>query len=299
MTNFDIQYRNLAEDILTNGKEYLTRATDPLTGKRLKAKKLFHKGFRFDLEEGFPILTTKRMPKSKSHPENGFLFASEMFWIWVLGSNVVEDLRDLGNNVWNEWEIKEGNWAGSIGPAYGYQARQLMAPQIDSRTGKYLCDIRIDQVQDLIDGLIKDPQGRRHIVTFWHVPDLPEMGLPPCAFQTIWDVDDGRLNCHLIQRSGDYFLGVPFNVSQYAMLTHMIAQAVGLKPGILAHDITNVHIYENHYDLIEKQMGRKPKDCTPKLWIDPTITDFNDFKLTDVAVLDYESHPGIKGGIGV
>lgn len=281
MTQFDIQYLKLAEDIMNNGQEHLTRAVDPETGKQLKAKKLFHRGFVLDLQEEFPILTTKKMPESKTHPENGFLFASEMFWIWVMGSNKIEDLQSLGNQVWNEWELEDG----TIGKSYGFQARQLE---------------NIDQVQQLIDGIKKDPMGRRHLVSLWNVEQLKDMALPPCAFLSIWDVTpDGFLNCHLVQRSGDYFLGVPFNVSQYAMLTHMISQVTGLKPGVLAHDITNVHIYENHYDAITKQLSREPKDCVPQLWVNPDIKDFNDFTLQDVKVLNYEAYPGIKAPIGV
>lgn len=309
---FDIQYRNLAEEVMSHGKEYVTRAVDPKTGEHLKAKKLFHRGFVFDLSEDFPILTTKKMPMSKTHPENGFLFNSEMYWIWVLGSNRVQDLRDLGNNVWNAWEIKEGEWQGTIGPAYGYQARHYRdykitrnpAPiyTLEGQKPWHPWDVEInhiDQVQNLIDGLIEDPYGRRHIVTFWNVADLPKMGLHPCAFQTIWDVEDGKLNCHLIQRSGDLFLGVPFNVSQYAMLTHMIAHVVGLKPGILAHDITNVHIYENHYAQIDEQLKRKPIDCHPVAWINPDVKDFNEYQLTDIRIDGYESHKPIKGSVAV
>jgi thymidylate synthase len=281
MTAFDIQYRNLAEDILTNGQEHLTRAVDPKTGKQLKAKKLFHRGFELDLREEFPILTTKRMPKSKTHPENGFLFLTEMMWIWVMGSNKVEDLRNLGNSVWDEWELEDK----TIGKSYGYQARQLE---------------NHDQVQTLIDGLKKDPYGRRHIVDLWNVEDMKEMALPPCAFMSIWDVTpDGYLNCHLTQRSADFFLGLPFNVSQYATLVHMIAHVTGLKAGILAHDITNVHIYENHYEAIEKQLERKPKECKPEIWINPEVSDFNDFTPQDIKILNYESHPGIKADIAV
>jgi thymidylate synthase len=305
MTQFDIQYRNVAEDILTNGKEHLTRAIDPVTGKQLKAKKLFKRSFLFDLQEEFPILTTKRMPKSKTHPENGFLFASELKWIYVDGSNDVSILQSYGNHVWDEWAIKEGKWAGTIGPAYGWQARKQMAPLVVNGTVLTQEDgsplwAEYDQVAELIKGLKEDPFGRRHVIDLWSVPHLHEMGLMPCAFKTIWDVDpDGYLNCHLIQRSGDFFLGVPFNVSQYAMFVHMVANAVGLKPGMLAHDITNVHIYENHYDQIEKQLERKPKDCKPTLWVNPDVKNFDDYTLQDIRVDDYDSHPGIKGAVAV
>jgi thymidylate synthase len=313
MTNFDIQYRNLVEEILSSGNEYLTRATDPITGKQLKAKKLFKRNFSFDLQEEFPILTTKQMPKSKTHPENGFLFASELFWIWVLGSNTVQDLRDIGNNVWNEWEIKEGIWTGTVGPTYGWQARQLSVPKISRNPAPMYTvlgdvsnyqrfDVRyeiIDQVQNLINGLINNPQDRGHIVTFWSPEHLPEMGLRPCAFQTIWDVDGDRLNCHLIQRSGDVGLGVPFNVSQYALLVHMIANVVGLKAGTLEHDITNAHIYENHYPQMEILLNRKPMDSNHTLWVNPDVKNFSDYKLTDIRIENYVSHGPLKMKVGV
>lgn len=300
---FDVQYRNLLERILTDGQEHDTDKVDAKTGEKLKAKKVFHHNFTFDLAEHFPILTTKRMPVSKTKPENGFLFMSEIFWIWVMGSNDVQDLRDLGNNVWNEWELEDG----TIGPSYGYQTRQLSTYDFEEKEpkadGNIPLDVKeraIDQVQNLIDGLINKPFGRHHIVNLWNVQDLEDMALPPCAFLSIWDVSaDGRLNCHLVQRSGDVLLGVPFNVSQYAALVHMIAHVTGLKPGIFSHDITNAHLYSNHYAQAEEQMDRKPLEVNVTLEINPEVTDFNDYQLTDITFHGYDSHGPIKGGIAV
>lgn len=294
-TSFDVQYRALLERILTDGQEHDTNKVDPKTGEALKAKKAFHHSFTFDLAEQFPILTTKRMPSSKTQPENGFLFMSELFWIWVMGSNRVQDLRDLGNNVWNEWELEDG----TIGLSYGYQARQLRKWVINEESDFPELQ-KLDQVQRLINGLIKDPFSRHHIVNLWNVEDLDEMALPPCAFMSTWDVSaDGRLNCHLVQRSADVLLGLPFNVSQYAALVHMIAHVTGLKPGILKHDITNAHLYSNHYAQAELQLDRKPMDVSVNIHINPDVTDFNAYRLTDVTFTGYESHGPIKGGIAV
>lgn len=293
--SFDVQYRNLLERILTDGQEHETDKRDPKTGEALKAKKVFGHTLTFDLREQFPILTTKKMPVSKTKPENGFLFMSELFWIWVMGSNTVQDLRDLGNNVWNEWETEDG----TIGLSYGYQARELYKWILDEDSD-YPRTKKLDQVQSLIQNLQNSPFSRHHIVNLWNVEDLDEMALPPCAFMSIWDVTtDGYLNCNLIQRSADVLLGLPFNVSQYAALVHMIAHVTGLKPGILKHDITNAHLYSNHYEQAEMQMERKPLEVDVTITINPDVTDFNDYKLTDITFDGYKSHSSIKGRIAV
>lgn len=295
MTLADQQYSQLVKEILEHGYEATTRAVDPKTGTQLKTKKLFHKGFVFDLSKEFPIITTKKVAWKTA--------MKEMMWIWVMGSNQVSVLRSMGVNVWNEWEKEDG----TIGPAYGYQARQLKVPIIKKRRfrlpfmskEKIVGYRHIDQVQNLIDGLKNDPQGRRHIVTFWNVADLDEMGLQPCAFQTIWDVTDGKLNCQLVQRSCDLGLGGPFNFTQYALLVHMIAHVTGLKPGILAHDITNAHVYENHYEALAEQIKREPIEKAPEVWINPKIKDFNDFTPDDVKLIGYESLGVVKMEVAV
>lgn len=280
----DVLYKELVEDILINGQFTPTRAHWK-DGTQAFAKKVFGKVMRYDLRKEFPILTTKKVFFKTA--------IKELIWIWVKGSNDVRELQKMGVNIWNEWMLPDG----TIGKAYGFQARHLQKHVF--KNGIYSHTEEIDQVQRLIDELKNDPFGRRHIVTFWNVEDLDEMALQPCAFQTIWDVTpDGYLNCHLVQRSNDIFLGNPFNVSQYAALVHMIAHVVGLKPGELLHTITNAHIYDRHIEVIQEQLKREPLPA-PKIWINPEIKDFNDFTPDDIKLIDYQCHPELRAEVAV
>lgn len=285
MTSADRQYLDLVKKIIKYGTMAPTRAKWE-DGTVAYAKKLFGESYTFNLQEEFPILTTKQVFFKTA--------VKELIWIWVMGSNKVSDLRDMGVKIWNEWELPDG----TIGKAYGQQARHLEKHMFDAHTGEYLGIQEIDQVKVLIEGLKNDPQSRRHIVSFWNVADLDQMSLQPCAFQTIWDVTDGYLNCQLVQRSSDIFLGNPFNFTQYAVLMHMIAQVTGYKPGKLYHTMTNAHIYDRHINLLEEQLEREPTEA-PKIWINPEVKDFNDFKPEDIKLIDYKSHPAIKGEVSI
>jgi thymidylate synthase len=261
MNQADKQYLDIVKDILENGYYDNNRTGIP-------TKKLFGKLFRFDLQKEFPILTTKFVPFKT--------LVKELFWIYVMQSNDVRELQKMGVTVWDEWMQNDG----TIGKAYGYQI------------AKY------KQIDKLIEGLKNDPQSRRHIMTLWNLDDLEDMALQPCAFQTMWDVSNGYLNCTLIQRSGDMGLGVPFNTAQYAVLVHMIAQVTGLKVGVFNHYINNAHLYENHWEQIKKQLEREPFP-SPKLWINPEIKNFYDFTIDDIKLIDYQHHPKIEMEVAV
>ena len=252
MSIADTQYLNIVENILDHGYFDNNR-----TGVR--TYKLPHQIMQFDLEQEFPILTTKFVAFKTA--------VKEILWIWQLQSNDVRELQKMNCHVWDEWMRPDG----TIGKAYGYQIRKYK------------------QVDKLLDMLKTDPQNRRMIVSLWNIEDLPDMALQPCAYQTLWDVTDGRLNCMLIQRSGDMGLGVPFNMTQYAVLIHLIAQSVGLRPGLFTHVINNAHVYENHVQAMKTQLARRNQAFpAPKLVLDPDVHDFYDFTIDDIALDNYQ-----------
>ena len=252
MSIADGKYLKIVRDILEHGYYDQNR-----TG--VATYKLPHQIMQFDLEEEFPILTTKYVAFKTA--------VQEMLWIWQQQSNDVTWLNERNIRIWDHW-TDENN---TIGKGYGYQI------------AKY------KQVDKLLETLKTDPQDRRMIVSFWNIEDLPEMMLPPCAFMTLWDVTDGRLNCMLIQRSGDMPLGVPFNMAQHAVLVHLIARSTGLKPGLFTHVINNAHIYENQIEGIKTQLSRE-KDAypAPELWINPEVKDFYEFTIDDIKLIDYK-----------
>lgn len=252
MSSADTQYLDMVERILKQGYYSNNRTGIP-------TYKLPHQIFQFDLEKEFPILTTKFVAFKTA--------VKEILWIWQFQSNDVRELQKMNCHVWDEWMRPDG----TIGKAYGYQIRKYK------------------QVDHLLDMLRHDPQNRRMIVTLWNIEDLPDMALQPCAFQTLWDVSDGRLNCMLVQRSGDMGLGVPFNMTQYAVLIHLIAQTVGLKPGLFTHVINNAHIYENHVEAMKTQLSRRGQAFpAPRLCINPDIHDFYQFTIDDIALDGYQ-----------
>jgi thymidylate synthase len=262
MNSADQQYLALVQEVLEHGYYDNNRTGIP-------TKKLFGKSFQFDLQQEFPILTTKFVAFKTA--------VKELLWIYKYQSNDVTFLREqLGVKVWDEWAREDG----TIGKAYGYQVAKHK------------------QIDKLIEGLKHDPQGRRHIISLWDMADLADMALVPCAFLTMWDVSDGFLNCTLVQRSADLGLGVPFNFTQYAVLVHMIAQVTGLKPGKMIHFMNNAHIYENHFAALEEQLRRSPYPA-PKLWINPEIGNFYDFTAEDVKLLGYQHHPKIEMEVAV
>lgn len=255
MSLADKQYLDIVEKIFASGDLGNNRTGMP-------AYKLPHQIMQFDLEKEFPILTTKFVAFKTS--------IKEILWIWQKQSNDVRVLQDWNCHVWDEWMREDG----TIGKAYGYQLKEY------------------GQVDTLLETLKKDPQSRRMVVDLWNVKDLPDMALYPCAFLTMWDVsDDGRLNCMLVQRSGDMGLGVPFNMTQYAALVHMIAQVSGLRPGLFTHVINNAHIYENHVEQLKEQLKRLPEAYeAPKLILNPDVKNFYDFKPEDITLDDYKHH---------
>lgn len=258
MSLADKKYLEIVKNILDNGYYDQNR-----TG--VATYKLPHQIMQFDLEEEFPILTTKFVAFKTA--------VQEMLWIWQQQSNDVSWLNDRNIHIWDKW-TDENN---TIGKAYGYQI------------AKY------KQVDKLLDTLKTNPQDRRMLVTFWNINDLPDMVLPPCAFQTLWDVTDGRLNCMLIQRSGDMPLGVPFNVTQYAVLIHLIAQATDFRVGTFTHVINNAHVYENQIEGMRLQLSRTEEAYkAPKLWINPEVKDFYEFTIDDIKLINYQHLGKIK-----
>lgn len=253
MSLADTKYLDIVQNILDNGALGQNRTGMP-------AYKLPHQIMQFDLEKEFPILTTKFVAFKTS--------VKEILWIWQKQSNDVRVLQQWNCHVWDEWMQEDG----TIGKAYGYQL------------AKY------HQVDTLLKTLKENPQSRRMVVSMWSVEDLPEMALQPCAFLTMWDVSaDNRLNCMLVQRSGDMGLGIPFNMAQYAALVCMIAQVSGLRPGLFTHVINNAHIYENHVEALKTQLARRNEAYpAPRLRLNPEIKDFYDFKLEDIVLENYQ-----------
>lgn len=251
MSLYDEQYLNMAKNILRNGYFDNNRTGVP-------TYKLPHQIMQFNLSQEFPILTTKFVAFKTA--------VKEMLWIFKEQSNDVLELRKQNVTIWDEWIMADG----TIGTSYGYIVK------------KY------EQTDKLIKALKENPQDRRMMINLWQIPYLDTGALYPCCFLTMWDVTDGRLNCMLVQRSGDVPLGVPFNTTQYAVLTHLLAQVTGLKAGLLTHVINNAHIYENQVEGIELQLTRQSDALpAPKLWINPDITDFYDFTPKDIKLIDY------------
>lgn len=274
LTKYDYYYLSIANKILSEGE-----MRDNRTG--IKAISLPHVCITIDLEEdGFPILASKFV---------GFKTAiKELLWIWQMQSNDVRKLQDMNVHIWDEWMQEDG----TIGKAYGYQL------------AKY------KQVDNLIKTIKEDPTSRRMITTLWNIEDLPEMALQPCAFQTLWNINKGYLNCMLTIRSNDWFLGNPFNVAQYAALVYMIAQVTNYKPGRLTVCINDAHIYENHIPQIQEQLGLVDMNemfdtfitdrfCKPKLVLNEDIKDFYDFTIDDIKLDGYIPGPKIKAEVAV
>lgn len=230
---------------------------------------------RYDLAEGFPLLTTKKVfMKGITH---------ELLW-FLRGETNIKYLIDHDVHIWDEWADKDGN----LGPVYGKQWRSWQAP--DGRI--------IDQLGDIVAQIKKNPDSRRLLVVAWNPADVGKMALPPCHCLFQFQVLNGKLNCHLYQRSADIFLGVPFNIASYALLTCMLAHVCGLKPGVFVHSFGDVHIYRNHLEQVREQLGRRPFGF-PTLWLNPEVTDLFAFKYEDIRVEGYQSHPAIKAPVAV
>jgi thymidylate synthase len=261
------QYLALLRDILENGVERGDR-----TG--VGTKGVFGRQIRFDLARGFPMLTTKRLPMKA--------IALELLW-FLRGDTNVRWLQERGCSIWDEWADE----TGELGPVYGKQWRSWAAP--DGR--------QIDQIGQLVENLKVNPTSRRHVVSAWNPADVDDMALPPCHCLFQFFVADGKLSCQLYQRSADVFLGVPFNIASYALLTLMMAQVVGLKPGEFVHTFGDAHLYLNHVDQAREQLSRQPY-AFPTLKILPR-RDLFAYELTDFVLEGYQHHPHIKAEVAV
>lgn len=258
------QYLALLQHVIDNG----TRKDDRTGTGTIST---FGYQMRFNLEEGFPLLTTKKLHlKSIIH---------ELLW-FLAGDTNVKYLQDNGVRIWNEWADENGD----LGHIYGYQWRSWP----DYNGG------HIDQIQEVVDTIKNNPDSRRIIVNAWNVADLPTMKLPPCHAFFQFYVADGRLSLQLYQRSADIFLGVPFNIASYALLLQMMAQVTGLKAGDFVHTLGDAHIYTNHLEQVQLQLTREPR-ALPRMIINPEVKSIFDFKYTDFQLTDYDPHPHIAG----
>ena len=261
-------YLDLLRHVLEHGAEKADRTG---TGTR----SVFGWQMRFDLREGFPLVTTKKLHlRSIVH---------ELLW-FLRGDTNVAYLRDNRVTIWDEW----ADGAGELGPVYGKQWRRWAGP--DGR--------EIDQLRNVIEELRRNPDSRRLVVSAWNVADLPAMALQPCHALFQFYVVDGRLSCQLYQRSGDIFLGVPFNIASYALLTHLVAQACDLGVGDFVHTLGDAHLYANHFDQAREQLSRTPRPL-PTLRLDPGVRDVFAFRAGDIAIEGYDPHPAIRAPVAV
>ena len=261
-------YLDLLQRILNEGVD-----RDDRTGTGTRS--VFGHQMRFDLAEGFPVLTTKKLHlKSIIH---------ELLW-FLAGDTNTAYLKDHGVRIWDEWADAKGD----LGPVYGKQWRSWAAP--DGRT--------IDQISDVVSEIRTNPNSRRLIVTAWNPADLPAMALSPCHCLFQFYVAQGRLSCQLYQRSADVFLGVPFNIASYALLTMMMAQVTGLKPGDFVHTFGDVHLYKNHFDQAREQLSREPR-ALPRMEINPAVKDIFSFAFEDFTLTGYSLHPHISAEVAV
>ena len=262
------QYLDLLHHVLEDGTD---RGDRTGTGTR----SVFGYQMRYDLEQGFPVLTTKKLHlRSIIH---------ELLW-FLRGDTNIAYLKDNGVTIWDEWADENGD----LGPVYGAQWSSWPAP--DGR--------KIDQIANVVESIRSNPNSRRHIVSAWNPAEVDEMALPPCHCLFQFYVADGRLSCQLYQRSADIFLGVPFNIASYALLTMMVAQVTGLKPGDFVHTLGDAHLYADHFEQARLQLTRTPK-ALPRMHINPEVTDLFAFTYEDFRLDGYEAEPSIKARIAV
>jgi len=262
------QYLDLLSDVMETGTDRSDRTG---TGTR----SVFGRQMRFDLGQGFPLLTTKKI-----HLKS---VINELLW-FLRGETNVRWLQERGVRIWDEWADENGD----LGPVYGSQWRSWP----DGRGGT------IDQIANVVHSISTKPDSRRHIVTAWNPAEVDDMALPPCHCLFQFYVADGKLSCQLYQRSADVFLGVPFNIASYALLTHMVAQVTGLGVGEFVHSLGDVHLYSNHFEQAREQLGRQPRPL-PRLTLNPDRTSVFEFEYEDFLVTGYDPHPVIKAKIAV
>lgn len=268
MNQNDLEYHKLLEHILKNGKKREDRTGVGTTS-------VFGYSAKYDLNAGFPLITTKKV-----------------FWkgvvgelLWMLSGSTNNNVlnKKYGVSIWNEWAGPRGE----LGPIYGAQWRSWVG-----------YNNTIDQIDNVISSIKKNPNSRRHMVVAYNPADVPDMALPPCHAMFQFYVSDGKLSCCLYQRSGDAFLGVPFNIASYALLTHMIAQVTGLGVGEFIHHFGDLHIYNNHLDQVKEQLSREAKNM-PTLLLNPDIKDIDNFQMSDIKIEGYDPHPVIKGEVAI
>ncbi|MEM9331606.1 MAG: thymidylate synthase [Pseudomonadota bacterium] len=262
------QYLRLLEHVLENGTD---RGDRTGTGTR----SVFGHQMRFDLSQGFPVLTTKKL-----HLRSIII---ELLW-FLKGDTNIKWLKENGVSIWDEWADDKGD----LGPVYGYQWRSWPNERGDG----------IDQISNLVRSLKENPNSRRHIVSAWNPALVDEMALPPCHCLFQFYVGDGKLSCQLYQRSADIFLGVPFNIASYALLTQMLAQVCALEPGDFVHTFGDAHLYHNHFEQAREQLSREPL-ALPQLKINPNVSDIFGFEFEDFELIGYEAHPHIKAAVAV
>ncbi len=278
------QYLELLSALLERGREREDRTGTGTLG-------LFGAQLRFDLQDGFPLLTTKKLhTKSIIH---------ELLW-FLRGDTHVASLQAAGVRIWDEWATPEqtarfGRAAGDLGPVYGHQWRNFGATK--RADGSYASD-GVDQLARLVEQLRVNPSSRRLIVTGWNPREADEVALPPCHTLFQLNVQDGALSCQLYQRSADFFLGVPFNLASYALLTQMLAHVTGLVPGEFVHTFGDVHLYKNHVEQARLQLTRAPR-ALPRMTLDPSVKSLFDFRFEHFALEGYDPHPHIKAEVSV
>ena len=278
----DQTYFDLINDVLTNGVEKTDR-----TGTGTIS--VFGRQARYDLSLGFPILTSKRV-----HWKS---VVGELLW-FLQGNTNIKWLKENGISIWDEWADKDGN----LGPVYGKQWRKwdhMFWRPYDPNSPVYdPTEIEIDQIKEVIEQIKTNPDSRRLIVSAWNVGDIPQMALAPCHTMFQFYVVNGKLSCQLYQRSCDSFLGMPFNIASYALLTHMIAQVCDLQVGDFVHTFGDLHIYSNHREQLKEQLSRTPYPM-PKLVLNPEVKDIDSFTFEDIKLENYQHHPAIKGKVAI